>query len=813
MKKTTKLATLVLGILALALIATTIFLYYKKPELWFYFAIAAVLASVLALAWIVSGYRLAKQTKRASFLENRLGMWNSISYRVKKSGEHAFNDLPIGIMILSDKYDIVWSNQYAKDLFMSQLNDMPLDSICKEILDNITNGDKDFMSNIYGKKYHIEYNDQYKILYLSDVTEIQKIKNKYDERITAMGYINVDNLESILSDFDVQERAEFMYRIVTAIAKWTESFGAYVRAYSDNSYLLVMDKSQLKMMIDDNFSILDTIKDLVQGKPYKISLSIGIACVDDEINVLSNIAKEQLELSVNRGGDQASVNIDGVTTFFGAKTDTAQSETKVTLRMKSEELQELMKAADNVMVVGHANSDADSFGANIAIYRMAKALGKNAYIIFDKQSIDATVARIYSTMEKEYVTLLDTMISPQLALSKMTPDTLLVVVDCQKNSLLSEPKLVKKASKIAVIDHHRRGDDAIDKIDFYLSSTAASSSVELIVQLFEFMEEEVTFETLEATWLLLGIIVDTNNFIYRCSETTFKVSSILAKYGADMTGVKKYLKEPRKEKLTRNELIGGLEIYQEKIGIAVGRDDCYFDRALLAKISDDIISIEGLEVGITIGKLSSNVVGVSARNLGTINAQVLMEKLGGGGHFNNAAAQVHTENINEVVQNLKKYIDEYIEKEESMKVILIKDVKGHGKKNDIIDVSLGFANHLMRTAQAITASDENLKRLDEDKKQAEIEEEHKIADAKALKELIEKTPIKVGVKVGAEGKVFGSVSSKQIIDTFYEVTKKPLDKHSLDLKNNITELGTYKIPITLYKSVKAEITLYVVEKE
>lgn len=813
MKKSSKLILIIMAVIFIALLILTQIFYVKGNPAWTYMGIAAGILLVSVVSITISNYLLSRQIKKSRLLENRLGLWNTISYRVKKSGEHAFNDLPIGIMILSDNNEIVWSNNYAKDLFMSQLNDMPLASICKPILDAITNEEKDFQVDIYGHKYQIEFNYEYRILYLSDITEIMKIKTKYNERITALGYINIDNLESVLSDFDVQERAEFMYRIVTEIAKWSESFGAYVRAYSDNSYLLIMDKKQLQLIQEDNFSILDTIKNLGQGKAYKISLSMGIACVDEDINSLSDLAREQLELSINRGGDQASVYIDGVTTFYGARTDTAQSETKVSLRMKSEELQELMNSSDCVMVVGHANADADAFGATIAIYRMAKVLGRPAYIIFDKESIDATVKRIYETMEKEYVALNDSLISPQLALSRMTPDTLLMVVDCQKASLLSEPKLVKKASKIGVIDHHRRGDDAIDKLDFYLSSTAASSSVELIVQLYEFMEKEITFDRLEATWLLLGIIVDTNNFIYRCSEKTFKVSSILAKYGADMTGVKKYLKENKSEKLSRNNLIGKLEIYQDKIGIAVGDNDEIYQRAFLAKISDEIISIEGLDVGITVGRINSNQVGVSARNLGTINAQVLMEKLGGGGHYNNAAAQVTSDNIQDVVKSLKKYIDEYIEKEESMKVILTKDVKGHGKKNDVVDEPLGFANHLIRTSQAIVASDENLKRLDEEKKQAELDEERRIQEAKALKELVENTPLSIGVKVGVGGKVFGSVSSKQIIDAFYEKTKKELDKHAIELKGNLTELGTHTIPVTLYKSVKATITVYVVEKE
>ena len=813
MKKSYKIMPVLLLLISIALGVVTYICYKNESVFYTYLFIALVCSIILLLSELISQYRLQKHIKRGDFYENRLRLWNTISYRVKKSGEHAFNELPIGIIILSSKNEIIWSNNCAKEIFMSNLDDIPLENISMDLLDQIKSGKNKFIVEIYGNKYSCEYDQKYSILYLNDITEIVKIQNKYDSRITALGYINVDNLDNILSDFDVQERAEFMYKIVSEIATWVETFGAYVRAYSDNSYLLVMDKSQLQMMIDNNFSILDSIKDLGQGKAFKISLSIGIACIDENIEVLSNLAKEQLEHALNRGGDQASVKIDDKVRFFGAKNDTAQGVTKVTMRMKAEELQDLIKESSEVMVVGHKGTDADSFGATLAIYRMVKALGKKGYIILDKNSIDSTVQRIHESIHKEYVGLLDSIITPQLALAKMTEDTLLMVVDCQTMSQLSEPKLVKKASKIGVVDHHRRGDDAIDNLCFYLSSTAASSSVEIIVQLYEFLETEIEFDKLEATWLLLGIIVDTNNFVYRCTEKTFKVASILAKYGANMTDVKKFLKEDISDKIARNELINELDQFQGHVGIAKGKDSVTFERSSLAKISDEIISIEGIDVGITVGKISNNVIGLSARSLGTINVQILMERFGGGGHFNNAAAQVHSDNIDEVVKQLKQYIDEYIEKEENMKVILIKDVKGHGKKGEIIDFNLGFANHLIRSGQAIAVTDENLKRLDEQKKQAELEEEMKVAEMKELKKVIEETPIKLPVKVGSEGRLFGSINTKQIVDAFLKETGRQLNKQNIKLDKNINALGTYSIPIDLYKGIKANITLYVIEKE
>ena len=818
MKKTNNILSIFLTFLTIVMGFVTYYLYATKVEIstiliYPYGLYATLICLILTLSEILSKYRINKHIKRTNFLETRLGEWNTISYRVKKAGEHAFNELPIGIIILSENNEIFWSNTYVKDIFMSSLHDIKLKNISKELYLNVKEKNENFQIELYGKKFSAKYEIDYRTIYLTDVTDIVNVKALYDKRITALGYIEVDNLENILSDFDVEERAEFMWHIVTAIAQWSEKYNAYVRAYSDSSYLIIMDKGQLQLMMKDNFSILDTIKTLVRAKPYQISLSIGIACADENIDDLSSLAKEQLEFATNRGGDQASVKIDQKVIFFGAKNDTAQSETRVTMRMKSEELQSLMKSSNCVMTIGHKTADADAFGATLAIYRMAKALGKQAYIILDESSIDPTVQRIKDAIDKEFISLKEAIITPSMALARMTEETLLMVVDCQSEALLVEPKLIKKAAKVGVIDHHRRGDNAIEKVDFYLSSTAASSSVELIVELYEFMAEEITFDKLEATWLLLGIIVDTNNFIYRCTEKTFKVASILAKNGADMTGVKKYLKEDLTEKVTRHELVDNVVKYQEKIGIAVGDANKTFDRPELAKISDEIISIKGIDVGITIGRISSQFVGISARSLGTINVQLLMEKMGGGGHFNNAAAQIKTDDIDSVYRKLTKCIDELIEKEESMKVILIKDVKGHGKVGEIVDLNPGFANHLIRTDQAIVASNENLKRLDEQKKQAQLEEEKLIQEMKELKKKIEETPIKIGVKIGVEGRMFGTVSIKQVVDTFLKDTGIQLDKKKIKFKDNINALGTYDIPIELHKQITATIKLYVVEKE
>ncbi len=771
-------------------------------------------ATIAGLTTLINFIIRFKQLKRENFLENRLNMWNTISYRVKKAGETAFNELPIGILVLNNDYEIVWSNNFAKTLFMSQLERVNLRNINANLFKNLKKSITDFSVEVYGRSYQVKYLKEHQIVYLTDITSELELEKKYVSRTTVLGYINIDNLEEALSDFDVQERAEYMWKIIGVIAKWADSFGAYARAYSDKNYIVIMDYSQLKQMIKNDFSILDEIKTIIKhNTTARISLSIGIACIDESISELSKHANEQLEMAENRGGDQAVVRIDNNVYYYGAKTDAVPKESKVEVRIKSEELQSIIKKYERVFVIGHKTLDADAFGATFGIYKIAKLLGKESYMIFDEKSVDLTVARIYESIERDYVGLLEDFISPTRALHMLNDDTLLMIVDCQSEFLLVEPKLVKKARHIGIIDHHRQGEGSIGKPEFYYSSTSASSSVELIVELLEFFEKELTFDALEATWMLLGIIVDTNNFIYRTSSKTFEVASMLKRYGADMTIVKKYLKEDIAEKYTRNEFIQNLEFYKDRVGIAVGRTDIQYERATLAKISDEIISVNSLDVGITIGFIGDNTIGISARSLGALNVQILMERMGGGGHLNNAATQIASNNIEEVVEQLKTLVDEYLGKEESMKVILTKEVKGRGKKDDVIELQPGFANHLVRSGQAIVASPENLKKVEEDKQKEAIAAEKHLQEMKELKKLVDSTTVKVHVKVGAEGKIFGSVSMKQVVDAFEKETGVALDKRKINYEDTIASLGTYDIPIQLHKEVLAHIKLFVIEKE
>lgn len=780
---------------------------------------------IISLAFLISTILNAKNARETISLKNRLNMWNSITYKVKKAGETAFNKLPIGIIVIDKNAKVVWANQNAKVIFMSRLENLYLRDISLPLFSKLRHSLQDLKDvseeletitynvDIYGKIYYVEYLIKHHVMYFTDITNHENLQTLYYNRTEVLGYINIDNLEEALQEFDVQTKAEYEGKIIGSIAKWASENGIFVRALTSTRYILITDQEHLENVMKTNFSILDDVKILFNtSRVVRITLSMGIACNDKNVNELSEEAQEQLELALSRGGDQVVVKKNNEVLYFGAKTDPIVKESKVEIRVKSEELTNLMINSSSIFVIGHKNIDADGFAATVAMYKWAKKLGKNAYIIYDPESIDPTVEKIFKTIKEEYGSFMEAFITPNKISKYSDKDSLLMVVDFQTKYQVIDQRIFNHFEKIGIIDHHRKGAGAIENPKFCYSQASASSSVELIFELMSFMKEPVDFSELEATWMLLGIVVDTNNFIYRASSTTFDVASTLKKYGADMNVVKEYLKEDLAEKRARQEAISEVELYKGKVAIAHTPEDVEVDRTTLAKISDELISIDKVELAITVGHIENNQIGLSARSLGKINSQIIMEKMGGGGHLNNAAAQRKDETIEVTIGILKEKLDSFLVEEENMKVILIKDLKGKGKKDDIIEVAAGYGNNLVRSQIAVIASPENMKALDEKKHQEAIKEAELLQEMKNLKEKIEKTEVKIKVKVGKEGKLFGSVSSKQVADAISSQLNVKMDKRKFDMDTTITSLGTYEIKIQLHKDVTAKIKLFVIEE-
>ena len=557
-----------------------------------------------------------------------------------------------------------------------------------------------------------------------------------------------------------------------------------------------MTREQLERVMQEKFKVIEDVNLYCYEQGLKITISIGLACMDIGIVDLMKKSDELLELAQNRGGNQAAIQVDNEVKYYGGKEIGVDTRLPIYVRVKTEDLCELIEKSSNVIIMAHSNTDADAFGACVALDKIAKALNKESYVVVNEDVCDITVKNVYQEIITEHVGLMDTFISSTKALSLMNDDTLLILADCQYENLLIDPKVYRKAKNIAIIDHHRSNKQAISNYNYLYNKTTSSSSVELIVEMFEYIDAEISVSSIEATLMLLGIIVDTNNLIYRTSAQTFAVLSKLQTYGAQMIKVQMFLREEQEVYESRVRILNDIEIIDDKYGIAICDEDEIYTRQFIAKIADGIIALDKLHAGFCIGRISKDSIAISARSFDQMNVQLVMEELNGGGHFNNAATQLKNKTMKEAKESLIKVLkNQGSVGEETMKIILIKDVKGKGKQGDIIDIPSGHANYLIRSKSAILEAQKHLEEM------------------KKLKEELESKEVEIEVRVGKEGKMFGTVSTKQIVDeikTKYDIT---LDKRKILYDKEIDKIGTYSIPIQLHKEVTANIKLFVVEKK
>lgn len=710
----------------------------------------------------------------------------------------------------------------AQTILMSTLIDRNLQEIANKKLYEFVADKEKINENVitstiilFQKNYYIQFIKDLRIIYLRDITEQVNLEKKYLDRTLAFGYINIDNLEEALSGLDVQGKSDCQGRILNAIVKWTENFGGFVRAFSDSKLMLITDYEHLNLMIENDFSILDDVKLLLKTtKAVYITLSIGIVCEDLPIEELTKIAEDQLDLALNRGGDQAIVKIDGIIKPFGAKKESFNKAPKVEMRLRYQEIETSILSSSVVFCTGHILQDADSFGSTVAIYNLAVSLGKQAYIIFDELSIDATVKKVYDDVKNYHRTLYKALITPEKAVELVDEQSLLIVVDCQsEKQVILKPKQFSAFKQVGVIDHHRKNEaGSINDTKFYVCESSASSCVELIFSMLEFSDVEFSISDNEATWMLLGMIVDTNNFAYRTSETTFEIAATLARMQASMGKVKEYLRDKMDEKMIRNRLVTDVEIYRSNIAIAKQSDNIELEAATLAKVADELLSIEGIILAITCGHTKGNAIKISARSLGKVNCQVLMEKLGGGGHLAAAAVVIPSTSMADVIRNLKNAIDEVLKEENLLKIILTEDVKDKGLKGEILSVENFQGKLLIDNKQAIEATAENVRLLEQEKREEQEAIALSLRKYYELKTEIEKEPLKIQVRMDENGHILDVVNAKVIELHLKRKIKHKIEYQKIIFNSNVTSLGLYEAQLQLNKDIFATITIFVVEK-
>lgn len=639
----------IIGIVALSAVLLVIISF----QYWWAGAIGALLLVIFF------GLFLKSQKDRISEIEKYI---STLSHRVKKVGEEALLEMPIGVMLINDDYIIEWTNAYmASRLDETSLVGRSLYEIAESLIPPIQQEKESEIITLNERKYRVLLKNEERLLYFFDVTEEMEIMKRYQDERQVIATIMIDNYDDATQGMNDQAKSELNSTVTALLNEWALEHGIFLKRTSSDRFIILFNEKTLRELEKDKFSILDVVRETTAKQHVPITLSIGVGLGVSDFPELGALSQSSLDLALGRGGDQVAMKLpNGKLKFYGGKTNPMEKRTRVRARVISHALKDLILGSDKVIVMGHKFPDLDAIGSAIGIRKAAEMNEKEGYIVIDFNDIDSSVKRLVDKL-KEEPELYSRLISPEDALEIATEKTLLVVVDTHKPSLVIEEKLLGKTDRVVVIDHHRRSEDFINKPLLVYMEPYASSTAELVTELLEYQPKGKKLHMLEATALLSGIIVDTKSFTLRTGSRTFDAASYLRARGADTILVQSFMKEDVGSYIKRAKLIETMEFYKNGVTIATGEEDVVYSPVMIAQAADTLLTMDGVAASFVISKRAEDVVGISARSLGEVNVQIIMEMLGGGGHLTNAAAQLPGITVVEAELQLRQVLDEYFE--------------------------------------------------------------------------------------------------------------------------------------------------------
>lgn len=637
--------------------------YFKHPAVRWnvsYLFVLTIVSLILAFMfnWVIGLIILVLSIVGTTFSLKRLrnlvdqmhGYLSRLAYQIKHSQQEALLEMPVGMITLNKQREIEWINPYMATYFkLEQVVGKSLKEVDKELAKLVEeNNDQQTPQVVTWRKRQFEFlvQPQYRTIYLMDITKYEDINRKYKQEQVFLGNIYLDNYDELIqgmSDTDVSNLHNY---VTSEISKWAAENHLLMKIIDDDNYLIIGHQISLEQLEKKKFKILDVIRENTSKQNSPVTLSVGIAYGENDLIKLADTAQDNLDLALGRGGDQVVVRAkDQPARFYGGKTNPMEKRTRVRARMTSQALQELINQADQLFVMGHKNPDMDSLGACLGIRRIAEMNGKECWIVIDDEHPHADIQRLMNEMDN-YKSIKDHIISPAEAIEKATDNSLLVMVDHAKRSITISPELYDKLQdRLVIIDHHRRGEEFPENPLLVYIEPYASSTCELITEMFEYQPREGKgLNKLEATTMLTGIQIDTNSFTKSAGTRTFDAASYLRSAGADGMMIQSFMKEDPTSFMQRNHLISRAEL-NNHIAICTGEEDQVYDPVTAAQAADMLLQVEGVDASFVITKREDGKIGISARSTGNFNVQVLMEKMGGGGHLAIAATQLSNTTI------------------------------------------------------------------------------------------------------------------------------------------------------------------------
>ena len=630
----------------------------------------AIIPSILAYIAIFV-YTIWSNNKRKTEISEHI---NELTVSVDKAAQSTIINSPFPLVVLETNGNIIWkSSNFIKE-FANIDTGTTLTDVIKELKLKIENGkntnnisisesmkigDKNYkVIAEYTKlreKEHKNSSEYMATAYFLDETNHVKLLEEYTNSRTCIGIIVLDNYEELMQRVTEEEKLKITSNAEKNIYSWVNKYDGLLVKSERDTYVCIFDQLNLEKIKEDKFEILDEIKEIKTQDNIQLTLSIAISENEKTNSEEYKSAKAVIDIALGRGGDQAIIKQNGKYYFFGGRTQEVEKRTRVKARIVAQALEELMNSASNVIIMGHTNSDIDAMGSGMGVYRIAKTIGKDAYIVNETNgtSLDNFINDLKDIEEYN-----DVIIDKAEALNKISADSLLVVVDTDKKNYVEAPELLDKTDKIVVIDHHRRGTDYIENAILTFHEVYASSACELVTELVEYAEKTVKLTKFEVEALYAGIMMDTKNFTFKTGVRTFEAAAFLRKCGVDIIKVKKWFQSDLETYNKISEIVAKSEIIDDTIAISIYDKEDSDANITCAKAADELLTISNITASFVIGKMGDKIY-ISGRSIGDINVQLILEKLGGGGHITVAGAQVEGMTQEEVKQELINRINEY----------------------------------------------------------------------------------------------------------------------------------------------------------
>lgn len=579
---------------------------------------------------------------------------------------------PMPMMVFNpENDDVLWANDLftdlpgvGKDIFESRVRDVVEGFETHWILEGKSEFPGRFTWN--GRRYRIfgclsrpEGTGHMGVLattYWMDVTDLEHIRTTLAETRPVVAIIMIDNYEDLMSACPEGKRSAVRAAVEEKMDQWRGGSGALLMKSDRDRYLMVLDEARYEKFAAGRFSILDDVRTVQAGEGVYATLSIGVGREAADFEALYKNAGLALEMALSRGGDQAVVKDQMNFEFYGGRAKTTEKRTKVKSRVMANALGDLMDDTEHVYVMGHKYADMDTLGAAAGICAIARKRGKAARIVLDMEnnSVGPMLRKLRALPEYK-----DVFIGGGDAFLRVQPDTLLVVVDTNRPESVESEPLLESCNRVAVIDHHRRGSSYIEKMALNFHEPYASSASELVTELLGYLLETGDLLKTEAEALLAGIVLDTKNFTNRTGGRTFEAAAYLRRAGADTQDVQRMFQSDLESMIDRYAIIRRAVLYREDLAIAAIDEPC--ERVTAAKAADELLTLSGVQASFVFYPKDDGVY-ISARSLGEVNVQVIVEALGGGGNSTSAGGQLPGVTVEQVCQKLQEAIDKYYEK-------------------------------------------------------------------------------------------------------------------------------------------------------